>query len=43
MNPLKKLSDLGQSVWYDYIRRDLYMGPELKRMIEEDGLAGMRG
>ena len=41
MNPLKKLSELGQSVWYDYIRRDLYMGPELKRMIEEDGLAGM--
>jgi transaldolase len=41
MNPLKKLSELGQSVWYDYIRRDLYEGPELKRMIEEDGLKGM--
>ena len=41
MNPLKKLSELGQSVWYDYIRRDLYMGPELKKMIDEDGLAGM--
>jgi transaldolase len=41
MNPLKKLADLGQSVWYDYIRRDLYQGGELKRMIEEDGLAGM--
>jgi transaldolase len=40
-NPLKKLCELGQSVWYDYIRRDLYAGPELKRLIEEDGLSGM--
>ena len=22
-NPLQRLRDLGQSVWYDYIRRDL--------------------
>jgi transaldolase len=41
MNPLKALSELGQSVWYDYIRRDLYEGPLLKKMIEEDGLKGM--
>ena len=41
VNPLKKLAELGQSVWYDYIRRDLYQGGELKRLIEEDGLAGM--
>jgi transaldolase len=41
MNPLKALSALGQSVWYDYIRRDLYEGPQLKKMIEEDGLKGM--
>ena len=40
-NPLKKLAALGQSVWFDYIRRDLYKGPELKRLIEEDGLSGM--
>lgn len=40
-NPLKQLSELGQSIWYDYIRRDLYEGTELKRMIEEDGLGGM--
>jgi transaldolase len=40
-NPLKRLAGLGQSVWYDYIRRDLYAGPELARMIEEDGLSGM--
>ncbi|GAB4328991.1 MAG: hypothetical protein Kow0074_25240 [Candidatus Zixiibacteriota bacterium] len=41
VNPLKKLAELGQSIWLDYIRRDLYQGPELKRMIDEDGLAGM--
>jgi transaldolase len=40
-NPLLTLAELGQSVWYDYIRRDLYLGPELKRLIEEDGLRGM--
>jgi tryptophanyl-tRNA synthetase len=38
---IRKLADLGQSVWYDYIRRDLYQGPELQRLIEEDGLRGM--
>ena len=40
-NPLWRLRDLGQSVWYDYIRRDLYMKGELERLIREDGLAGM--
>ncbi|MGH9400297.1 MAG: transaldolase [Thermoanaerobaculia bacterium] len=40
-NPLKRLAEAGQSVWYDYIRRDLYTGPALKRYIEEDGLRGM--
>ena len=40
-NPLRKLMELGQSVWYDYIRRDLYRGPGLRRLIEEDGLRGM--
>src|SRR3954447_25082863 len=40
-NPLLRLAGLGQSVWYDYIRRDLYQGGELKRLIAEDGLKGM--
>jgi transaldolase len=35
------LEDLGQSVWIDYIRRDLIAGGELARMIAEDGLLGM--
>ena len=40
-NPLKDLLKFGQSVWLDYIRRDLITSGELKRMIEEDGLRGM--
>jgi transaldolase len=41
INPLKDLLRFGQSVWLDYIRRDLLTGGELKRLIEEDGLRGM--
>jgi transaldolase len=40
-NPLRRLKDFGQSVWLDYIRRDLLPSPAFKRMIEEDGLDGM--
>src|SRR5665811_419309 len=40
-NPLKKLGTLGQSIWLDYIRRDLIASGELRRLIEEDGLLGM--
>jgi len=40
-NPLKKLEALGQSIWLDYIRRDLIASGELRRLIEEDGLRGM--
>ncbi len=39
-NLLNQLRELGQSIWLDYIRRDLFDG-ELARLIEEDGLAGM--
>ena len=41
VNPLKDLLNYGQSVWLDYIRRDLIESGELKRLIEEDGLRGM--
>ena len=41
VNPLKQLQALGQSIWLDYIRRDLMTGGELKRLIDDDGLAGM--
>jgi transaldolase len=40
-NPLKELGALGQSIWLDYIRRDLISGGELRRLIEDDGLRGM--
>ena len=40
-NPLKHLLDYGQSVWLDYIRRDLLTSGQLKKMIAEDGLRGM--
>ncbi len=40
-NPLARLSELGQSVWYDYIRRDLVRDGTLDRLIAEDKLAGM--
>jgi len=40
-NPLKALLGYGQSMWLDYIRRDLITGGGLKKMVEEDGLRGM--
>jgi transaldolase len=40
-NPLKQLGTLGQSIWLDYIRRDLMAGGGLRRLIDEDGLRGM--
>ena len=40
-NPLKKLESLGQSIWLDYIKRDLFTSGQLKKLISEDGLGGM--
>jgi transaldolase / glucose-6-phosphate isomerase len=40
-NPLRALLGYGQSMWLDYIRRDLITSGSLKTMIEEDGLRGM--
>jgi transaldolase len=40
-NPLTMLGTLGQSIWLDYIQRDLIAGGRLRRLIEEDGLRGM--
>lgn len=41
VNSLRQLEQLGQSVWLDYIRRDLITGGKLKRLIDEDGLSGI--
>ena len=40
-NPLTQLQTFGQSIWLDYIRRDLMTSGELQRLITEDGLRGM--
>ncbi len=40
-NPLLLLQKFGQSVWLDFIRRNLITSGELKRLIEQDGLRGM--
>jgi transaldolase len=41
MNPLLELHKLGQSIWYDNIRRAIIDNGELSRMIAEDGLCGI--
>jgi transaldolase len=41
MNPLRRLGELGQSIWFDHITRDLLISGELDRLIREDGLRGM--
>ncbi|HXM98275.1 MAG TPA: transaldolase [Candidatus Dormibacteraeota bacterium] len=40
-NPVKGLLAYGQSPWLDYIRRNILLNGELKKMIDEDGLRGM--
>lgn len=41
MNPLKALSEQGQSVWLDFMRRSLVTTGELQRLIDNDGLKGL--
>jgi len=41
MNSLKQLQDRGQSIWLDYIRRDLLTSGEFQRLVEEDGVHGV--
>ena len=40
-NPLLELKRVGQSIWLDYIRRNLITSGELKRLIDNDGLCGI--
>jgi transaldolase len=39
--PLQKLADHGQSVWIDYLSRDLLRSGELERMMREDAVVGV--
>jgi transaldolase/transaldolase/glucose-6-phosphate isomerase len=41
INPLVRLRDLGQSLWLDYIHRELITDGRLRRLIQDDGLTGM--
>ena len=41
MNRLQQLREQGQSIWLDFIRRNILRNGELKRMVEEDGLGGV--
>ncbi len=40
-NPLRVLNSLGQSVWFDYIRRDELTSGHLKKLVDEDGVSGV--
>ena len=40
-NPLLKLQSFGQSIWLDFIRREMLDSGELARMIDNDGLSGV--
>jgi transaldolase / glucose-6-phosphate isomerase len=40
-SPLRDLEALGQSVWFDNMRRALLTSGELERMAREDGLSGL--
>src|SRR5919205_1565075 len=39
--PLERLSALGQSVWIDYLSRDMLEEGELARMMREDAVVGV--
>jgi transaldolase/glucose-6-phosphate isomerase len=40
-SPLQQLAEHGQSVWLDYISRELLTSGELQRLIAEDNVTGM--
>jgi transaldolase len=41
MNRLRGLTDRGQAIWLDYIRRDILESGELERLVREDGVTGV--
>jgi transaldolase len=40
-SPLHQLSDLGQSVWIDYLSREMLESGKLERMMSEDAVVGV--
>ena len=41
MNRLLAIAEQGQSIWLDYIRRDLILDGSLTRLVKEDGIKGV--
>jgi transaldolase len=41
MNRVKEINKYGQSIWLDYIRRQMLENGELKKLIKEDGIRGV--
>jgi len=40
-SPVRKLQEIGQSIWLDNLSRNLIDSGELKRLIDEDGITGI--
>jgi transaldolase/glucose-6-phosphate isomerase len=40
-NPLIAVQEYGQSLWYDFISRELLLSGELRRLVEDDGVRGV--
>ncbi|MEE3326717.1 MAG: transaldolase [Myxococcota bacterium] len=40
-NPLIEVQEHGQSIWYDFISRDLLLSGELRRLVEAEGVRGV--
>ena len=40
MNPWLEIVEHGQSIWLDFMRRQLLLSGEFKRLIDEDGISG---
>jgi transaldolase/glucose-6-phosphate isomerase len=40
-NAIRRATELGQSIWLDFLRRHLIKSAELRQLIEEDGLRGV--
>ncbi len=41
MNNVKKIHDLGQSIWLDFFNCEIMDSGELQKLIDEDGLSGI--
>lgn len=41
MNKLKKIADYGQSIWLDFLDREVMESGRLQKMIDDDGIRGL--